>query len=81
MLKKIQAYLGSSQRAIKLAIYNLSVFVFGTSLVLSGYGAYKYAETLHDTNQRLYKAAAILIVATGVYAWGKWLVNKELEVK
>lgn len=70
-----------ARRMARLGLYNLSVFIFGCALVKVAYGNYKYSHHLKGWDYRLSVACSALIGAIGVYALGKWLVNKELEVK
>lgn len=71
----------ATKKMVRLGVYNLSVFAFGYSLVQVAYNSYKYTQHLHGVAFHLSEAATVLIGALGVYVLGKWIVNKELEVK
>lgn len=71
----------SAKHYAKLGLYNLSIFAFGYSLVQVAYNSYKYTQHLKGIDFHLSAAASVLIGALGVYVLGKWIVNKELEVK
>lgn len=78
---KVNLSTNETKRLVKLGTYNVSVFILGSALVQAAYGNYKYAKHLHGFQYNFSVASSALIGAIGIFALGKWLINKEVEVK